>query len=397
MAFPARYQPVTASGINTEYGYPAGQALPLGNTEFRALVNRSSGPISYSDFHSFTFSYGDNAGTAYTNVNLYQAAVNAGYNGQRIVYCTLNYNVIYSDSVSQPALNIANFPGSVAIFNNATIMGKGGGGSSGPFSYTGGLNTVQAQSGGPAVNFSGHRLYWFNWGYVGGGGGGGGGSWGSNSYYSGGGGGAGGGGGGNGNDGGNIGAGGAGGGIGGIGGLGGKANGGLLTPGGAAGGCGGGSERDQGTDDNGGGGGGGRIFPGDLVRHPVVAGDGLPSMGGFGGGLWGGTMWYGGEGGENIPYSTNGGDVNNWQADQWWGARTQVCGPDPKTNQITCAYTTGFNYGPAGGGGGGWSRNGGRGNTWNNQANSLGGTGGRSINMISGTLVGPTIYMGDVY
>lgn len=141
----------------------------------------ASGKISFSDFYgkSSLFvikeegtanAYTD-AGGNFQELDLRTYLLSLGWNGTSAVEWQVNPGVyVWSDNISNPALNIENFPNGITIRNFGFIMGKGGDGRS---------ISAAPGNGGPAIRYnnSGIPLVIINEtsGHIGGGGGGGGG------------------------------------------------------------------------------------------------------------------------------------------------------------------------------------------------------------------------------
>jgi len=117
-----------------------------------------------------------------TNLNLRTWALANGWNGTLPATITVGAGVyVYSTATGTPAMTInGSWPGGVTVVNSGFIMGMGGTGGIGPYSFSGGP-AVSGQPGGSAISL-GINATIVNNSYIGGGGGGGGGGIGNGTY-----------------------------------------------------------------------------------------------------------------------------------------------------------------------------------------------------------------------
>jgi hypothetical protein len=185
---------ISMSQVNTELGLSSTQTISFNDSGVRYLTSES-GIASGGGSSGTTNSMYELLGKAYVfqfnmpggyNLDLYTAAINAGWNGSRpLIAVVPPGTIIGSTSTGSPALTIQNsFPRGVTLINQGFIVGAGGAGgnsqwinasinngaaaqpNSTPLSSTGG-------DGGPALSVS-VAVTIQNNGIIGGGGGGGG-------------------------------------------------------------------------------------------------------------------------------------------------------------------------------------------------------------------------------
>lgn len=229
----------------------------------------TSGQISLEDFYGAVNIFFLTISQNTQELNVLDAATNAGWNGQSIIRVVVNSGIyVWSDDVTKGGIIIGDSAYPIQIYNSGYIIGRGG---------DGGNASAPGQNGGPAITVGNTQLSVVNYSnaYIAGGGGGGG-----AGQQCGGGGGAGGGRGGRSSE------------------FGGRTNGGLPGQsgqngatvgntggvGGQAGGSGGGTQENKGADSTGQGGGGGRILPGLPVNANIPFGNKEDWPGGYGGG-----------------------------------------------------------------------------------------------------------------
>lgn len=249
MTLPASGVAIALSQVNSEIQRAATQVISMNDAELRRLFGASltSGTtvsMSQGASKTWVFSFVVNG----ANINLYNAAIAAGWDGYRPVVAVMNGHV-YSNSTGSPAMYVASFPRGITLNTNGYwIIGRGGAGGSG------GTNAVGSAGGGGGVGLAtAQALTVINSGVIAGGGGGGGGGGGSadkgGSYR--------GGGGGGGAGYGSAGAGAANGGAGSLTAAGGGGAGGTISGAGGSGGGPGGNGAGGASGQNAGGGGGG--------------------------------------------------------------------------------------------------------------------------------------------
>lgn len=167
--------PVSLDDIAAEFGGTVPHAL----SEYAGQGNApASGPIDLAaDFYgtSSQFAFSFNPGT---NLNLYNLAIAAGWDGAAALEATANAGTIQASSTGNYALTInGSYPGGLSFINNATIQGRGGNG--GPGAVSNGPTSVAGPpgaAGGPGLLVSSPVTITNNGRIAGGGGGGGGGS-----------------------------------------------------------------------------------------------------------------------------------------------------------------------------------------------------------------------------
>ena len=168
---PSSPSAVALGQVNIALGNVVNATISLGSPQVRDLYGVASGQISLAGqgwgICAFTITG--------SNINLYNSAIAAGWNGTSRVVATCASNIT-STSTGTPAIYIAGFPSSVYVnINGYTVAGCGGtGGSSCGQTVTA---STDGGVGGTAIvvasNNNGVTI--FNNGTVGGGGGGGGG------------------------------------------------------------------------------------------------------------------------------------------------------------------------------------------------------------------------------
>lgn len=183
--------PIVGESIAIELRRPATGQIALDEADVRRLANVPSGAITmptafWNASNNFTFVIG----TVSNNLNIRQAAVNAGWDQIVKVTAVISSGLIIgSTSTGSPAMVIDGvFPNGLEVVNNGFIVGMGGAGGSAANSRAGFPGSV----GGPALRVFVPVSITNNGTIAGGGGGGGGGgsfSGRSNSNYGGGGGG----------------------------------------------------------------------------------------------------------------------------------------------------------------------------------------------------------------
>jgi hypothetical protein len=331
MALPSS-GPLSLSQVNTELDLTPKSQINLNSAIVRALFERPSGTISFSNGYGKASAFVATITTNQSNLNLRSWALANGWNGTSVATITVAPGVyIWSNNTSIPALTIdGSWAGGLELVNNGFIIGMGG---------AGGYGLQNGFAGGSAISL-GISTSIRNNNYIAGGGGGGGG--GSNS----------------GNPGNSGGGGGAGGG-----------NGGNSTNGGNPGSSGG--TGSTGTNIAGGGG-GGRILPGTGGAGPLQ-GLGANSIGGGGGGAGGGggVVSFGVgtfcQFGPQFGFIISGGGGGGG-----WGASGGLSGTD--------AGCVAFDPSNAGGSGGGSNSAGGDA-PWRSFNSRSGGTGGRAVQL----------------
>lgn len=177
----------TGQSIEIELGGSGTSQISLNCSNVRSLLGVSSGQISMSSAYgkSSNFSFSQTISSNYTNYNLHNSLISAGWNGTQKVNASVTINSgvsVYSTSTGTYAFLISCIPSgsSVTVTNNGRIMGMGGnggaGGPVGPACPTYGCNFAgSGGSGGPAF-YTNASITLYNNGTIGGGGGGGGGS-----------------------------------------------------------------------------------------------------------------------------------------------------------------------------------------------------------------------------
>lgn len=191
MTLPVHPNSISIDSLRIEFGvsgtksladfYSGGGIVPANTPGFPggggSTTIPSNGAISLGNFHGssnlFSFAITSNQ----LNLNLYSAAVAAGWNQASPVQCQIQANVRVVSTVERTflgvdastewaALVIEGFPNGVTLTNYGYILGKGGSGGAG--------NGVRGGHGSHAIRYNGN-LTIFNYGYIAGGGGGGGG------------------------------------------------------------------------------------------------------------------------------------------------------------------------------------------------------------------------------
>lgn len=169
---------ISMSNINVELAYSSTAQISLNDTAVRNLLGRgtAASTISLNDGYGKSSMFKFNISG--DRINLYNAAIAAGWNGSSKVQATLTAD-IYSTSTATAALYIGSFPaGVVVLLNGFSVVGAGGVGGMGrggsvasDSGGTGGLGLLvdSSNSGGVWIDNSGNIS-------GGGGGGGGGGS-----------------------------------------------------------------------------------------------------------------------------------------------------------------------------------------------------------------------------
>ena len=106
---------ISLSQVNVELGTPATATIDMNSTAVRSLSGIATGAISLSDLYSKSTSFAFNFSGP--NVNLYSAALTAGWDGVKAVKATTNGNV-YSDFYNKNPALVVGGPVTIATGNS---------------------------------------------------------------------------------------------------------------------------------------------------------------------------------------------------------------------------------------------------------------------------------------